>query len=289
MTDQHTPGYRHDAVAASEGYGSTGAEESREQRSPGVSGRPAWINLASTGVHDARAFYAQLFGWVYEDQSGGLDRYLLIRQGDHVVGSIMDARHIDGAVESEWDVLLDVADVHGAVARVADHGGAPRENPEPVGDYGWQAYVADPGGAVIGLWQRRAMEGLEVSGEPGTPVWFEVMSTDYDRAVDFYRTICGWEIVPLGGEEEHGVRYATNGAGNEAVAGVCDAASWLGDGPSFWRIYFAVDDVDRALQRVAQLGGRLLDGPMDSPFGRLATVEDPQGAMFQIIQQPPDN
>ncbi len=33
-------------------------------------------------------------------------------------------------------------------------------------------------------------------------------------------------------------------------------------------------------------GGQVLDGPADSPFGRFATVADPQGAQFQINQDP---
>ena len=49
-------------------------------------------------------------------------------------------------------------------------------------------------------------------------------------------------------------------------------------------MYFGVEDVDAALSTVTRLGGTVLDGPMDSPFGRLATVADPQGASFQIIQ-----
>ena len=42
--------------------------------------------------------------------------------------------------------------------------------------------------------------------------------------------------------------------------------------------------VDLLKEKLKELGGTVLDGPEDSPFGRLATVQDPQGASFQIIQ-----
>ena len=42
-----------------------------------------------------------------------------------------------------------------------------------------------------------------------------------------------------------------------------------------------MDAATRALAR--ELGGRVLDGPMDSPFGRFATIADPSGGILQII------
>ena len=31
------------------------------------------------------------------------------------------------------------------------------------------------------------------------------------------------------------------------------------------------------------MGARIIDGPDDTPFGRLATLTDPTGAMFKIV------
>ena len=39
---------------------------------------------------------------------------------------------------------------------------------------------------------------------------------------------------------------------------------------------------ESALARVRELGGSVLDGPIDSPFGRITTIADPEGATFQI-------
>ena len=55
---------------------------------------------------------------------------------------------------------------------------------------------------------------------------------------------------------------------------------------SFWRDYINVEDTDATATRVAELGGKVLAGPEDSPYGRIATVTDPEGATFQLQQNP---
>ncbi|MDN5910313.1 MAG: hypothetical protein L0H76_12055 [Brevibacterium sp.] len=37
---------------------------------------------------------------------------------------------------------------------------------------------------------------------------------------------------------------------------------------------------------MAELGGKALAGPEDSPYGRIVTVTDPEGATFQLQQNP---
>jgi predicted enzyme related to lactoylglutathione lyase len=47
--------------------------------------------------------------------------------------------------------------------------------------------------------------------------------------------------------------------------------------------YFAVTDVDAAVVRVDELGGITVGEPEDSRFGRFATVGDPLGAPFRLL------
>jgi len=77
-------------------------------------------------------------------------------------------------------------------------------------------------------------------------------------------------------------RYATNGAPDSATWGLCDAAGFMPADAAGWRIYFGVEASEAAIARVQELGGKVLDGPTDSPFGRIATIADPTGATFQI-------
>jgi predicted enzyme related to lactoylglutathione lyase len=54
--------------------------------------------------------------------------------------------------------------------------------------------------------------------------------------------------------------------------------------PSHWLVYFAVDDIDAAAERVGALGGQVMMPRVQSPAGVLSIVADPQGAPFAIIQ-----
>ncbi len=68
------------------------------------------------------------------------------------------------------------------------------------------------------------------------------------------------------------------------IHGVADAQS------SSWISYFEVEDTDAAVLRVLDAGGTCPAEPQDSPYGRIAAVEDPFGVEFRVItsaQNPP--
>lgn len=48
--------------------------------------------------------------------------------------------------------------------------------------------------------------------------------------------------------------------------------------------YFEVADVDAAARRVTELGGQVLQPPRQGETGRLATVADPEGAVFTVVR-----
>ena len=64
-----------------------------------------------------------------------------------------------------------------------------------------------------------------------------------------------------------------------------DASGFLPAGvPGQWSIYFRVDDIDAALANVTELGGSVTQPAEETPYGRLATVTDPLGATFKLVQ-----
>ena len=103
------------------------------------------------------------------------------------------------------------------------------------------------------------------------------MTTNYQAANEFYGKVFSFDITLM-----EGFPYATHGEGDEAVAGICDASEWAQN--SYWRAYFNVEDADAAAAKVTELGGTVLAGPEDSPYGRIVTVTDPEGATFQLQQ-----
>ena len=143
----------------------------------------------------------------------------------------------------------------------------------------------DAGGAVIGAWQPGLHEGFGIVAEPGAPAWFELHTRDYEGAVTFYRDVFGWETHAMSDTPEF--RYTTLYADAAAAAGIMDATNFLPEGvPAHWSVYFGVEDADATAAKAVELGGTLVQGIDDTPFGRLATFADPTGAMFKIVQSP---
>lgn len=54
------------------------------------------------------------------------------------------------------------------------------------------------------------------------------------------------------------------------------------------RIGFSVDSVDELTTRLLSAGGRLVCSPNDSPWGRRAVVEDPDGHRIELVSPTPD-
>ncbi len=53
--------------------------------------------------------------------------------------------------------------------------------------------------------------------------------------------------------------------------------------PPTWLLYVMVDDVNRAVDKVKELGGQVMNGPMEVPGGDwIAQCMDPQGAAFAV-------
>lgn len=110
----------------------------------------------------------------------------------------------------------------------------------------------------------------------GRPVaFFEILSTDTQRAQRFYGDLFDWKVEP--DEAMGGYAMVDTGAGEGAIGGGMGAP----DAPdqAGIRIYIGVDDLDGYLGRAEALGGRTLVPPTDLPegYGRMAVFADPDG------------
>jgi hypothetical protein len=116
--------------------------------------------------------------------------------------------------------------------------------------------------------------------EPNAPAWFELHTRDFQTEVDFYRTVFKADPHAVGDTDEF--RYTTFNDGEAQVAGVMDSSGFGGEGPAQWYMYFNVADVDATLDQIVELGGAVVDGAQDTPYGRLATASDPTGTVFRL-------
>ena len=79
--------------------------------------------------------------------------------------------------------------------------------------------------------------------------------------------------------------YTMLNVGGTDVAGMMEITAEMGPVPPNWTVYFGVDDVDAVAKKAESLGGSTVMPPMDIPeVGRVAGLQDPQGAMFSVFQ-----
>jgi len=247
-------------------------------------GAPCWIDLMTSDTEKAKSFYSALFGWTYEtgdqEKYGG---YITASKDGRMVAGIMQKQADMGAMPDVWSTYLRTDDIKATTEAAAAHGGQVLLEPMEVPEQGSMAMYGDSSGAAIGAWQFGEMKGYEVAAESGAPAWHELLAKDYESAVSFYQSVFGWETAVMSDTPEF--RYTTLGADDDAKAGIMDAAGFLPDQvPSMWSVYFAVDDTDATVERAVTLGATVLQAAEDTPFGRLATLSDPTGAAFKVIQ-----
>ena len=254
------------------------------KRDEAPTGAPCWVDLFTSDPDRSRAFYSALFGWTPEEPNQEFGGYFnFTKDGVRIAGGMRN----DGSSGQPdgWSVYLATDDAEKTVAGATAHGGQVMVPPMAVGDLGTMAVVSDPGGAVIGMWQPGEHRGFGYVGEPGAPSWFELHTRDYEPSLDFYRDVFGWK-TRVGGDSAE-FRYSTVDVGDEQYAGVMDASGFLPAGvPAGWTVYFGVADADAALSEVVALGGEVVMAAENTPYGRLATVADPTGAVFRIHQPP---
>jgi uncharacterized protein len=245
-------------------------------------GAPCWVDLMTSDPDASRAFYDELFGWTSEDAGEEYGGYInFSKDGLGVAGCMRNGPEM-GDHPDVWSVYLASDDAQATCDAAGAHGGKVLIPAMDVMALGRMAVVADAGQATIGVWQPGEHRGFGVLGESGTPSWFELHTRDYDPTVAFYRDVFHWDTHTVSDTADF--RYTTFGEGDDQLAGIMDAAAFLPEGvPAHWSIYFGVDDTDKALARIGELGGSTVTPAEDTPYGRLATAADSTGALFKLV------
>jgi predicted enzyme related to lactoylglutathione lyase len=118
---------------------------------------------------------------------------------------------------------------------------------------------------------------------PGTFSWADVSTTDQEAAKAFYSGLFGWEAedMPVG----DGVFYSMMRLNGRDVAAISPQQEQQREAgvPPMWNSYVTVESADAAADRATQLGATVHAPPFDVlEAGRMAVVQDPQGAFFMV-------
>ncbi len=253
------------------------------KKSEYAQGTPCWVDLQTTDQSGAKEFYASLLGWSYDDRpmpANGAVYSTAMLNGETVAAI---APMPPGAPEGRpptWNTYLAVDNVDAAVQKVGPAGGQVLMPPTDIGDPGRMAFVADPTGAVVGLWQANQHIGATLVNEPGAVIWNELITDKPDAALAFYDAVVGLEHASM--EMAPGQNYTLLKAGGAEVGGCMEPP--MPGVPNHWHVYFAVEDTDASAAKGSAEGGQIMVEPFDIPtVGRSAVLADPQGAAFSVM------
>ncbi len=246
-------------------------------------GAPCWADLNTPDLAGAQRFYGALLGWTFDEPDPAMGHYSTARRdGKSVVGMAPKQPGMD--MPSLWSVYLKTSDADASARRIEAGGGQLLVPPMEIPGQGRMLFAFDPTGAAFGMWEPATHTGAQLFDEPGAMCWHEVNSRDGAATDAFYRSLFPYEQTQVG--DGTNFDYTVWYLDGTAVGGRMQMTPDWGEVPPHWGIYFAVDNCDAAATKVAELGGKLMHGPFDSPHGRIAVVADPYGATFSVIQQP---
>jgi len=271
-----------------------------------IPGVPCWIDTSQPDPDAAVRFYGGLFGWELEDvmppdSPGG--KYFIGRLDGGDVAAI--ATIGEGAPPSAtWNSYIWVQSADDTATKVRDAGGQVLMEPFDVMEAGRMACFADPEGAVFFAWQANQHKGARIVNEHGSLNFNNLETRDVAAASAFYGAVFGWKALSLDGgfqawtlpgygdhleRDNLGLRKGMEDMGvtgdfADVVAAINPISAEQGEAPARWSVTFAVDDADASAAKAAELGGKVLAGPFDAPWVRMAVIADPQGATFIASQ-----
>jgi predicted enzyme related to lactoylglutathione lyase len=251
-----------------------------------VANKPAWVDLSTSDAGAARDFYSKVFGWKIEvdpdPQYGG---YGMAEVGGKRVAGI--GPKMSPEAPTAWSIYIATDDADDLAKKVQAAGGKVVAPPFDVGDQGRMAVFQDPTGAFISGWQPRAMNAALVTGEANSFGWAELSSRGVEKAIPFYQKVFGWtpKANDMGPDSPP---YTEFQLGGESIAGAQEMQPMVpAQVPSYWLVYFAVNDVDKSFKTATQAGAKEMVAPMEFPGGRFAILSDPQGAAFGLLKMAP--
>jgi uncharacterized protein len=258
------------------------------ERSEYASGEFSWVDLATTDVEGAKRFYTDLLGVDYEaapgdpDETGG---YGFFTKNRKMVAGIGPVQSDEG--HSAWASYITVEDANATAESTKEAGGTVFFGPADLpNDSGRVAMLRDPEGAFIGIVQQGRHPGAQLVNEPGTWNWNNLLTRELDAAKHFYGKVFGWLATHPEGAPGFIWSFQVEGQRwPEGMAGLMEMGSDMpADVPPYWQVYLVVEDAVEAIEKTKKAGGRLVFGPQQVPSGRFATLFDPQGAAFSIIE-----
>lgn len=247
-------------------------------------GQFCWVDLNAHDMAEAKDFYAAVFGWTCEDQSNpdGHLYGLFSHEGKNVAGvGEMSPEMKAMGIPPIWNSYVNVEDCDQIVDRATSLGATVIVPTMEAGDAGSMAFIQDPTGATVGLWQKNQHFGAEQVNDPGCFCWNELATRDVDAACKFFGELFGWTFEE---NEDSPSKYFIIKQDDGMNGGIMQMTEEWGDIPAHWAVYFTVANADQTCEKIKSAGGKVCTEPFEIAIGRIAICSDKQGAMFNLFE-----
>ncbi|MGH3982294.1 MAG: VOC family protein [Pseudonocardiaceae bacterium] len=259
-------------------------------------GTPTWFDLGSPDVAASARFYSDLFGWtatvVSDPGAGGYttlsrDGKLAAAVAEHQIDTPYHRPYGPDqqlGMPAAWTVYFATDDADALTQRAVAAGGEIIMSPMEVLGLGRMAVFADPTGAAFAVWQSISMDGAEVTGQPRSVNWVELVTGDIEGAKTFYGHVLGMAAKNF---SRPGLTDPIWQVDGQPVGGTRELDPTQAARPH-WALTFGVEHCDAAVRCAVQLGAASRNPPADTPLGRRADLVDPHGAGFSVLAKAPD-
>ena len=251
-------------------------------------GQFVWYELTTPDFEAAKKFYQPLTGW--GTQAFDNDYAMWTTSGQPIGGMFrLGPEQRSQGIPPNWMPYVEVNNVDESAKQATSMGGKTMHGPADVPGHGRFAVLADPQGAVFGIYKAnegsRAWDGKPVLGRFS---WHELMTTDYKTAFDFYRRLFNWDALEdhdMGPELGHYFEY---GKKPTPFGGMYNRPAAMANVPPFWLPYIFVKDVKKSTEMAKKAGAEVVTGPIQVPGGSwIVVLKDPAGAAIALHSQAP--
>jgi predicted enzyme related to lactoylglutathione lyase len=108
--------------------------------------------------------------------------------------------------------------------------------------------------------------------------WVEIRVRDLEKAKRFYEGLFDWKIS---GKENKDYAYWLIDTGEKPGGGLWRMPK---EKPCCVLVYILVDDIDKTLEKVVKLGGKIITPKSKENGNAMATFADPDGNMFGLYE-----
>jgi uncharacterized protein len=248
---------------------------------PSLRGRFVWHEVLTTDTAASIQFYSKVAHWRTRPDASMSGYTLFLGARGPIAGVMLLPEEAKAmGAPPHWLSYVGIADVDATARQATNLGGKVLRDPAdiPVGRF---AVLADPQGAVFAIYSPNLLDEQDPKPQLGEFSWHELMTSDPAAAFPFYQQLFGWDKTTAMDMGEMGT-YQMFGVAGLELGGIYRSPAGF-NGPPNWLPYVKVPDARRAVGLTTELGGKIMNGPMEVPGGDLIAVGiDPQGAAFAV-------